>query len=116
MDYTKDIQLALLYIENNLTGDLSSKEIAKKAGMSEFHFQRVFKKQLGMGVYKYLQKRRMAHASLLLLKSELKIIEIALISGFSSQEAFPEFLSPIINSLLDNIESNLKIFLGGIKK
>ena len=29
MDYTKDIQLALLYIENNLTGDLSSKEIAK---------------------------------------------------------------------------------------
>ncbi len=41
-----------------------------------------------MGVYKYLQKRRMAHASLLLLKSELKIIEIALISGFSSQEAF----------------------------
>ena len=43
MDYTKDIQLALLYIENNLTGDLSSKEIAKKAGMSEFHFQRVFK-------------------------------------------------------------------------
>lgn len=88
MDYTKDIQLALLYIENNLTGDLSSKEIAKKAGMSEFHFQRVFKKQLGMGVYKYLQKRRMAHASLLLLKSELKIIEIALISGFSSQEAF----------------------------
>ena len=42
MDYTKDIQLALLYIENNLTGDLLKRN-CKKAGMSEFHFQRVFK-------------------------------------------------------------------------
>lgn len=31
MDYTKDIQLALLYIENNLTGDLSSKRNCKKS-------------------------------------------------------------------------------------
>lgn len=88
MDYTKEIQRALIYIENNLTGDLFLKEIAKKTAMSQFHFQRVFKKQLGIGVYKYIQKRRMAHAALLLLKSELKIIEISLISGFSSQEAF----------------------------
>ena len=55
MDYTKDIQLALLYIENNLTGDLSSKEIAKKPACQNFIFS-VYLKQLGMGVYKYLQK------------------------------------------------------------
>ncbi|MGX7198122.1 helix-turn-helix transcriptional regulator [Enterococcus olivae] len=88
MDYTEDIQKALVYIEENLTETLSLENISKKVGMSEFHFQRVFKKQLHMGIYKYIQKRRIANASLLLLNSELKILDIALISGFSSQEAF----------------------------
>lgn len=88
MDYTKDIQKAMIYIEKNLDKHLTLNEIAKTAGMSEFHFQRIFKKQLKIGVYKYIQKRRMANASFLLLNSELRIIDIALVSGFSSQEAF----------------------------
>ncbi len=48
MDYTKDIQLALLYIENNLTGDLSSKEIAKKPACQNFIFS-VYLKTTGHG-------------------------------------------------------------------
>lgn len=88
MDYTKDIQKAIMYIESNLDKNLTLKAISKEVGMSEFHFQRIFKKQLKIGVYKYIQKRRMANASFLLLNSELPIIDIALVSGFSSQEAF----------------------------
>lgn len=88
MDYTEEIQKALFYIENNLYDEISLDSISKHVGLSKFHFQRVFKKQLNSGVYKYIQKRRISNASLLLLNSELKIIDIALISGFSSQEAF----------------------------
>lgn len=88
MDYTKDIQRVLVHIEKHLHEQLSLKELSKIAGMSDYHFQRVFKKGINMGVYKYIQRRRMAQASLLLLSSDLPIIDISLMSGFSSQEAF----------------------------
>lgn len=41
-----------------------------------------------MGVYKYVQQRRITQASFLLLNTDLRIIDISIISGFSSQEAF----------------------------
>ncbi|MFW7419263.1 helix-turn-helix transcriptional regulator [Vagococcus fluvialis] len=88
MDYTEDMQRALNYIEEHLYQELSLEEIANQVGLSKFHFQRVFKRQLNTGIYKYIQQRRMANASLLLLNSDMKIIDIALLSGFSSQEAF----------------------------
>lgn len=88
MDYTEDIQKALKYIEDNLYEEITLDRISEHVGLSKFHFQRIFKKILDSGVYKYIQKRRISNASTLLLKSELKIIDIAIISGFSSQEAF----------------------------
>ena len=88
LDYTVDIQNALIYIEENLYNEISLEKLSKEVGLSQFHFQRIFKKQLNCGVYKYIQTRRISNASLLLLNSNLKIIDIALISGFSSQEAF----------------------------
>lgn len=88
MNYTKDIQEALSYIEEHLYDQLSSKEISKKLGISDSHFKRIFKKEVNMGVYKYIQKRRISQASLLLLNSNLRIIDISLMSGFSSQESF----------------------------
>lgn len=88
MDYTNDIQRAIAYIEKNLMADITVEKIAKQSGLSEFHFQRIFKKQLGMGVYKYVQQRRITQASFLLLNTDLRIIDISIISGFSSQEAF----------------------------
>ena len=57
----------------------------------------------------------MAHASLLLLKSELKIIEIALISGFSSQEAFSRVFKSHYQLPPRQYRINLKTFRG-IKK
>lgn len=39
---TEDIQKALMYIEANLTEDLEVRDIAKKAFLSPFYFQRIF--------------------------------------------------------------------------
>lgn len=88
MDYTEEIKKALFYIEDNLYNEISLESISQQVGLSKFHFHRVFKKQLNSGIYKYIQNRRISNASLLLLNSEQRIIDIALISGFSSQEAF----------------------------
>ena len=88
MDYTRDVQKALDYIEKNLNSKIDTKELAQIVGMSVYHFHRVFKKEIKVGIYKYIQKRRMSQAALLLLNSDLSILTISLISGFSSQEAF----------------------------
>lgn len=44
MDYTNDIQRAIAYIEKNFMADITVEKIAKQSGLSEFHFQRIFKK------------------------------------------------------------------------
>ena len=97
MDYKKDIQKALSYIEKNLHEKLSLKEISKIACMSDYHFKRVFKKEVKMGVYQYIQQRRISEASFLLLNSDLSIIDISLVSGYSSQEAFSRVFKEYYN-------------------
>ena len=42
MDWVTGIQRAIDYIEVNLTEELDYEEIAKRAFVSSFHFQRVF--------------------------------------------------------------------------
>ena len=57
----------------------------------------------------------MAHASLLLLKSELKIIEIALISGFPHKEAFSRVFKSYYQLPPRQYRIQFKNFLGESK-
>ncbi len=69
MEYTKEIKNAMNYIENNLNEGIRLEEAAALAGFSKYHFQRVFKRETGLNLYEYIQKRRLAEASSLLLNS-----------------------------------------------
>ncbi len=42
MDWIKNLNRALSYIENNLTEDIVLEDVAKEAYSSKFHFRRVF--------------------------------------------------------------------------
>jgi AraC family transcriptional regulator len=46
------------YIEAYLTEDLSLNDLATVAGLSQFHFSRIFKAALGLTPHQYLMKRR----------------------------------------------------------
>lgn len=76
------------YIENNLKKEIRTEDIADSAGFSKYHFQRVFKRETGLNLYEYIQKRRLAEASSLLLNSNIRILDIAVYLCFESQEAF----------------------------
>ena len=76
------------FIEGHLDERLDVYRVAKTAGFSRYHFQRIFKGETGMGLYEYIQKRRLANAALLLRSYSLPVIHIALQYGFDSQEAF----------------------------
>lgn len=75
------------YIEANLTADLSLSDLALQAGLSKFHFARLFKDVIGLTPHKYVLKRRIEKASQLLKQGET-IAQIAYLLGFTDQSHF----------------------------
>lgn len=76
------------YIEENLNDELNLDKIAEKAGYSKFHLHRIFSKIVGETIHKYIQKRRLTEAARKLVYTDESIIDIALIYGYESQQAF----------------------------
>lgn len=87
-DWTEGIQNALGYIEANLTEELDIQEVAKRAYVSPFYFQRIFAALCGVGVGEYIRSRRLALAGEELLSSGAKVIDIAAKYGYDSPDSF----------------------------
>ena len=62
-NWVDGIQNAIAYIEDNLTEKLEIKDIASKAYVSEFHFQRIFSALCGFTVSEYIRNRRLTLAA-----------------------------------------------------
>lgn len=88
MDYFKQINQAIEYIEANLEGELIVDKISKEAGISKWHFQRVFKALTGETVKSYILSRKLSLAARDLLETDLKIADIAFERNFNSHETF----------------------------
>lgn len=56
------LQNAMQYIEDNLTSELRIADIAAKAYVSAFHFQRIFSALCGYTLGEYIRNRRLALA------------------------------------------------------
>lgn len=88
MNYLKSVQIGIDYIEANLDFDISSSRIAREAGLSQWHFQRIFKALTNETLKTYIRSRRLANSLDKLLSTDLRIIDIAVSSGYESQESF----------------------------
>ncbi|MCH5252777.1 MAG: helix-turn-helix domain-containing protein [Lachnospiraceae bacterium] len=75
------------YIEENLETPLTVSKIASAMGYTEFHFSRMFKKNMGISVMKYVQRRRLIMASEAILNGT-KIIDAAYQYGWQSPSGF----------------------------
>jgi len=93
MDLITGMQKAIDYIENNLTADLDYSEIAKKAYVSSFHFQRVFSIMCGYTIGEYIRNRRLTIAGSELSATNAKVIDIALKYGYDSPDGFAKAFS-----------------------
>uniref|UniRef100_UPI001B3C7A62 helix-turn-helix domain-containing protein n=1 Tax=Serratia surfactantfaciens TaxID=2741499 RepID=UPI001B3C7A62 len=89
MDFTKEILLKVIeYVEENIEGELYLDTLSRVSGYSKWHLQKVFKKKFGMNLGAYIRKRRLSKAAILLKQSKLGILDISLVAGFCSQQAF----------------------------
>lgn len=86
--WTEGIQSAVQYIEDNITEELLIEDIAAKAYVSAFHFQRIFGVLCGFTVGEYIRCRRLALAGQELSAQGAKVIDTALKYGYDSPDSF----------------------------
>lgn len=84
----RKLTLVLDLIENDLAEDLSLKVLANAAGLSEYHFLRMFKQSTGYTPHQYVINQRIERARELLKKTDMSITEIAYLLGFSTPAHF----------------------------
>lgn len=83
-----NVAAAIDYIENNLAGKLDLEIVANAVHYSKYHLHRIFTDTVGLTIHDYVQRRKLTEAARLLIFSDKPIIEIALIAGYESQQAF----------------------------
>lgn len=70
------------YMQHHFAEDTSLDILAREAGISLFHFTRLFKARLGVTPHRHLVQLRMQHAQTLLRFTDLSIAEVAQQSGY----------------------------------
>ena len=88
MDRIEEVSLAIDFIEANLTERLNLDRIADAVHYSKYHLHRVFSDTVGLTVHEYMKRRQLTESAKLLVFSEKPIVDIALLSGYRSQQAF----------------------------
>ena len=88
MNKVENIISVINYIEEHLSEKLTLSSIAKSVGYSKYHLHRIFSDTVGLSIHDYVQRRQLTEAAKLLVFSDRPILEIALISGYESQQAF----------------------------
>lgn len=76
------------FIDARLEQEIHLSDLARVAGLSPFHFSRVFKLATGETPYHFVASRRLDRARTMLVSSELPLAEMALACGFASQSHF----------------------------
>ncbi len=79
---------AIRMVETDAAQPVQLKDLAARAGMSKYHFLRVFRRLTGMTPYQYLLSARMRRAALELASSCRPVLAIALDSGFGDLSTF----------------------------
>lgn len=78
----------LLYIDNNISQDLSLERISKALNIVPSYVSTVFSRNFNTSLNSYITKKRISVAKALLSNSPKSITEIAFESGFSSIRSF----------------------------
>lgn len=88
LDYLACVRRGIDHIERHLDSEIALADVGRAAGLSQWHFQRIFKALTNETLKTYIRSRRLACALVALRNPQARTIEIALAAGFESQESF----------------------------
>jgi len=82
------LKRVLALIEARFTENISLRDLADEACLSEFHFSRLFREATGLSPHRYVTYRRVQEAQKRLALNHSSLADIALTIGFRSQGNF----------------------------
>lgn len=88
MDLLKQLNSAVQYLEENLTGEIDLEQAARTACTTVDGFQRFFSYMAGMSVSEYIRRRRLTLAAEDLRRNDSRVLDIALTYGYETADAF----------------------------
>lgn len=94
----KTVSSVAAYINNNYSADISLSLLAERFFMSPCYLSRSFKKVTGSSLVEYINGVRIKEAQRLLLKTDMKISEIADAVGFKSVTHFGRAFKSIVKA------------------
>jgi AraC-like DNA-binding protein len=77
-----------LWIDANSEREIDLEDTARQAGLSPFHFLRLFSDVLGVTPHQYLVRSRLRHAARLLTDDDIPVTDIAYDVGFGDLSNF----------------------------
>lgn len=80
------IHSILAWIEDNLESPLSLEKVSRRSGYSKWHLQRMFKKETGFSLGKYIRSRKLTVIAQKLKESNEPVQYLAERYGFESQQ------------------------------
>lgn len=83
----KELNQVVDYIEDHLTEELTLEEISKYAGVSDYHFRKIFYYLSGFSLSEYIRNRKLSEANKDLLNKE-RVTDVAFKYGYESMDGF----------------------------
>ncbi|HYE68326.1 MAG TPA: helix-turn-helix domain-containing protein [Anaerovoracaceae bacterium] len=113
--YVSAINEIIEYIECNIGESLPLTDLSTRAGISDFHFNRIFKTVTGITLKQYVLGRKLTKALEQLRNTDKSVIEIAMDLGFDYPEVFSRAFKKQFGLSPTDIR-NQKNRINGIKK
>ena len=82
------VRNALVHVRDHSSVDMTLAALAREAGLSRFHFERVFYQRTSRKVAAHVRDMRLRQARTELRQTRKKIIDIALAAGYATHAAF----------------------------
>lgn len=95
MNSWQEIQKTIEYIEEHFDEEIDIDKLAAIAHLSKYYYQRLFYRLTNKTVKEYVKLRRLAKASKLLKKTDLRILDIAVKCGFSNHGNFSKVFKEV---------------------
>lgn len=84
----RKLKLVIDYIQAHLTEEVTLAQMAEVAGLSPFHFSRIFKESVGVSPNRYVNHCRVEKAKRLLEQQQISINQISAACGYKNSSYF----------------------------
>lgn len=102
-----EISKALEYIQQHYAEELSLKQIADLAGLSENYFSSLFKQEMGENLITYITRVRIQHAKQMLRSETMKVYEIAEKVGYRNTTYFSTIFKKVTGMSVSEYKGGL---------